>query len=447
MEQLPPQETAIVLHLDTDRLSQSVDSSKFPGVPELLLRYADLTRATLERLCGLRDFSHVVFKEESTSYKQGEAISLPFCIVVGPPRTNPDSGELEGVTQAKIVYDIMGALTARGPLPGVFAGKMGWAKGDPNLRLTDEGAHAIVDRFTKRLRLGRELDNVLPEEELTTFAEALSSMVPPTARTQPVQPDDLLMVLPLFVAEAAGVKAGPLRRAVRSVRGALGGVQGVVWRAEDFAKAVAKFSVKASLKLARPALIGFVVYRTLGTIGNSRTLENRMQRLPHGEALDLYCREMLGKDYGKQVGRSDDYKDEKRRITAAMLRRLEVEEWDKERMKHFYYGSHGLGPWYFDMEERLRNPYFLGSRGWNGPIESWVGKNKTFHKDLRREDVDFTAAAMRLVEGDKGVPLTEEQKARIIFQEQMPAVDSLLGKNSILDGIVSPDAIATIRRQ
>lgn len=95
--------------------------------------------------------------------------------------------------------------TARGPLPGVFAGKMGWAKGDPNLRLTDEGAHAIVDRFTKRLRLGRELDNVLPEEELTTFAEALSSMVPPTARTQPVQPDDLLMVLPLFVAEAAGV--------------------------------------------------------------------------------------------------------------------------------------------------------------------------------------------------------------------------------------------------
>jgi hypothetical protein len=28
------------------------------------------------------------------------------------------------------------------------------------------------------------------------------------------------------------------------------------------------------------------------------------------------------------------------------------------------------------MEERLRNPYFLGSRGWNGPIESWVGKNK-----------------------------------------------------------------------
>lgn len=39
-------------------------------------------------------------------------------------------------------------------------------------------------------------------------------------------------------------------------------------------------------------------------------------------------------------------------------------------------GSYGLGPWYFDMEERLHNPYFIGGRAWNGPIEGWVGKNK-----------------------------------------------------------------------
>ena len=47
---------------------------------------------------------------------------------------------------------------------------------------------------------------------------------------------------------------------------------------------------------------GFVLYRTLGTIGNTHTLENRMSQLPHAEALDLYCREMLGADYEKQVG-------------------------------------------------------------------------------------------------------------------------------------------------
>eukprot|EP00955_Chlamydomonas_euryale_P108717 365869-Chlamydomonas_euryale.AAC.11 len=65
-------------------------------------------------------------------------------------------------------------------------------------------------------------------------------------------------------------------------------------------------------------------------------------------------------------------------MTAAMLRRLEVEDWDKERMRHFYYGSYGLGPWYLDMEERLHNPYFMGARAWNGPIEGWVGTSKAY---------------------------------------------------------------------
>ena len=32
------------------------------------------------------------------------------------------------------------------------------------------------------------------------------------------------------------------------------------------------------------------------------------------------------------------------RCAAAMLRRLEVEEWDKERMKHFYYGAPPASP-------------------------------------------------------------------------------------------------------
>lgn len=50
-----------------------------------------------------------------------------------------------------------------------------------------------------------------------------------------------------------------------------------------------------------PVHAGFVVYRTLGTIGSSRSLENRMAGLSHADALDLYCKEMLGKDYGKLV--------------------------------------------------------------------------------------------------------------------------------------------------
>lgn len=81
---------------------------------------------------------------------------------------------------------------------------------------------------------------------------------------------------------------------------------------------------------------------------------------------------------------TDDMVAEKRQLAAIMLRRLEVEEWDKERMRHFYYGLYGLGPWYWDMEERLHNPFFIGARAWNGPIEGWMGKNKTYERDMAR---------------------------------------------------------------
>lgn len=76
---------------------------------------------------------------------------------------------------------------------------------------------------------------------------------------------------------------------------------------------------------------------------------------------------------------TDEVVREKRKLSAVMLRRMEVEEWDKERMRHFYYGLYGMGPWYWEMEERLHNPYFTGARAWNGPIESWVGENKVGH--------------------------------------------------------------------
>jgi hypothetical protein len=94
--------------------------------------------------------------------------------------------------------------TARSALPGVFAGKMGWAKGDPSLKLTDARAHSIVDRFTKQLRPGRLYDRTFDPEQQEVLAKSLSGMVPPTARSNPILPDELLLVLPLFVAETAG---------------------------------------------------------------------------------------------------------------------------------------------------------------------------------------------------------------------------------------------------
>lgn len=44
---------------------------------------------------------------------------------------------------------------------------------------------------------------------------------------------------------------------------------------------------------------------------------------------------------------------------------------------------------------------------------------QTYDNDLMRESVDFSTAAIRLVEGEKGIKLTDEQKARIVHDEQV----------------------------
>ena len=121
-------------------------------------------------------------------------------------------------------------------------------------------------------------------------------------------------------------------------------------------------------------------------------------------------------------------------MSAAMLRRLEIEDWDKERMRHFYYGSYGLGPWYFDMEERLHNPYFIGARAWNGPIEGWVGKNKKFDDDIPESNVNWSSAALDAIEKRRGIQLSPEQRARISrSQGGLSTTDVLLANPMISD--------------
>ena len=132
---------------------------------------------------------------------------------------------------------------------------------------------------------------------------------------------------------------------------------------------------------------------------------------------------------------ADDYRDEKRKLSAAMLRRLEIEDWDKERMRHFYYGSYGLGPWYFDMEERLHNPYFIGARAWNGPIEGWVGKNKAYDGDIPASNVDWSSAALDVLEKKRGVQLSAEQRRRIAGAQAVNAKDLLLSNDRLAGAV------------
>ncbi|KAJ9529761.1 hypothetical protein QJQ45_014528 [Haematococcus lacustris] len=249
-------------------------------------------------------------------------------------------------------------------------------------------------------------------------------------------------------------RASQTNKPVRGARLRGYSLQRTVWRVEDVGQAALQLSTQLLRHAARPLLVALVLHRAARVVSDSKGLEYRLARMSLSEGHDYYMRNLLGDDYEQQIQQdlqdavrevdeglvTDDYKDEKRLLTAAMLRRLEVEEWDKERMKHFYYGSYGLGPWYFDMEERLHNPFFIGARAWNGPIEGWVNKNRVYN-DIAPEEVQFNAQAFKMIEDAAGVKLSRQQRMRIAASEALKPSDLLTSRAGLLDGIVNKEEL------
>jgi hypothetical protein len=79
------------------------------------------------------------------------------------------------------------------------------------------------------------------------------------------------------------------------------GLRGAVWRLEDLVTLAAKHGLRIAGHAVRPVLIGIVLHRALRTLESSRTLGNRMARMPPAKAVDYYFRTLLGDDYNKQV--------------------------------------------------------------------------------------------------------------------------------------------------
>ena len=193
--------------------------------------------------------------------------------------------------------------------------------------------------------------------------------------------------------------------------------------------------------------------RASRTIEAARDPRVRMLRKPPAERLDYYYSRLLGKDWERQLEEdlvaavkdvddglvTDDIVREKRKLAAVMLRRMEVEEWDKERMRHFYYGLYGMGPWYWDMEERLHNPFFTGARGWNGPIEGWVGENQVFARDADPAAVDFREAALEAIARARGRPVGAAAARAAAARERRSGADVVLGSR-LLHGAVDEAA-------
>eukprot|EP00879_Flechtneria_rotunda_P012631 GHRR01013189.1.p1 GENE.GHRR01013189.1~~GHRR01013189.1.p1 ORF type:complete len:228 (+),score=91.79 GHRR01013189.1:892-1575(+) len=185
---------------------------------------------------------------------------------------------------------------------------------------------------------------------------------------------------------------------------------------------------------------GLVVARALHTIDRSEDLGLRMMKQPDDKQIDYYYSNLLGKDWQQQMEKdfveavaevdagyiTDEMVRERRGLQASILRRLEVEEWDKERMRHFYYGLYGLGPWYWDMEERLHNPFFIGARGWNGPPESWINENQVFLNDIDARERDFRIEVAESLGELRGKPLSTKATKALMATEEVRGVDQVL---------------------
>ncbi|GBF91759.1 hypothetical protein Rsub_04063 [Raphidocelis subcapitata] len=229
-------------------------------------------------------------------------------------------------------------------------------------------------------------------------------------------------------------------------------LQRLIWRLEDAGVFGAKMARKFAVKAVRPALVWLVVSRAMRTIEASRDPRIRMLRQPSHKQIDYYYTQLLGKNWREHIDAvrevdeglvTDDIVREKRKLAAVMLRRMEVEEWDKERMRHFYYGLYGMGPWYWDMEERLHNPFFTGARGWNGPIEGWVGENRVFLGDAPPAATDFREAALDSIARERGRPLRREARDAAAARERLRGADSVLGSR-VFEGVLDR---AEARRQ
>lgn len=245
------------------------------------------------------------------------------------------------------------------------------------------------------------------------------------------------------------------RSLMSALRGQRQRLQRLVWKLEDASVFTAKVAVKAVVKGARPVLVWLVVARALRTIDRSEDLGLRMMKQPAHKQIDYYYSNLLGEDWKEQIEQdfvaalaevdggyiTDEMVRERRGLQASILRRLEVEEWDKERMRHFYYGLYGLGPWYWDMEERLHNPFFIGARGWNGSPESWINENQVFPNDIDAARRDFRIEVAERLGASRGKALSTAATKKLMAAEEVRGVEQVLSSRLFKGAVRDPQAV------
>ncbi|GFR44036.1 hypothetical protein Agub_g5193 [Astrephomene gubernaculifera] len=439
-----PSPIRIVLWNDGgEGLASGVEDEAQQGV---LRSFANLISEVIDSVLGLPQFRHVEAVEAEDAAEDG-APTLSIGFDSAGADSQVDLDKLRGQ------LDIAGLLLGTAKLPEELASVAEVAvtdeeEGATELQFSDEALVKDVSSIIKRARLERRynswfqnvaddlvpaLDAASADKELTEtpmdpfdVVQAIIAQLVRVAGLSPPRPN-LLQRGGMLIGGVLGVP----RAALRQVTKRLGRAQQLWWRLEDVALDGSRAAAKLAVRAARPLVIGFVLHRALRTLDNSRSLDARLSRLPPQQAEQEYYSALLGPDWQQQMQAdmdkacqdvqegliTDDINEEKRLMTAAQLRRLEVEEWDKQRMKNFYLSSFGGLKWFADMEQQLHNPLFIESRGWTDPVENWVGRNRTYPGDLPSGQYmsgDVAQAALQLKEAELGRPLSREEVARVL---------------------------------
>ncbi|GLI66120.1 hypothetical protein VaNZ11_009847, partial [Volvox africanus] len=438
----PPAIRIVLWNDGGERLASGVEDER---QQEVLRSYAKLLSDAIDAILSLNLFRHVEAVEvEDAAEDISSSLSIGF--------DSAGSDNAVDLDKLRGRLDVSGLLLGCAKLPDDLAEVAGVSiidedVGTTELRWTDEELGKQVAATLKRARVVNNYNAWFRgvEEALSSALDAASSSIEVTET--PLDPFDVLQLLVGQLMRVAGVSPPPpslLRRgaelagrvvrapgaALHQVRKRLSRAQRLWWRLEDVVVDGSKLAAKVALKAARPLLIGFVLHRVLKTLDRSRSLEMQMSRMAPEAAVEHYYRTLLGPNWREQFQEdwekavkdvneglvTDEINQEKRRMTAAQLRRMEVEEWDKQRMKNFYLASFGGLRWFDQMEAALHNPMFIESRGWTDPVQNWVGENRTYMNDLAdgKYTSDVGKLALRLKETELGRPLHDKERANAL---------------------------------
>lgn len=464
----------------------AINAPQFPGIERTLTQYVGVIQETLQRLVKELAPHQLELKEQSAA---DEEEGSSFCLTIKTTSTYQLQEEREGeekgapsfssteVTVVTTTLDLEALLTAKAGLGGSLKEKV-TLNVEGGLQFSDAMLSSRLDELLEKVSPLEMLQSSITEEQEQVLVDALASLAPALEEGEgededhplldPLHPGDLLGLILAFAIEAisSGEAAGkvlkeaeswsrnPIKFLFRGVKGIVvetgyqvlrrvNQVKEAVLRIEDIAVGTAKFTLRLAKRSARPILVALIVNRALQTLEDSQDPIEQMGRMGSVDQANYYYSNLLGTDWEEQLHEdfvaatkevqdgllTDNYKDEKRLMTAAMLRELEVEEYHKQRMKHFYYGAYGLGPWYTEMASKLKNPYFRFTRGWRRSPENWVGKNKAF-KDAVVRETDFDQAALSKVLSLKNqklvAKLTDEQRARLLAGQRVGVKDVML---------------------